>query len=240
MKSDQLYRGDRPKFNLARLKSGGEEFEVVVNPDLAMEFKAGKNISLAEVIHSDHIFSDAHKGLLASEHTLKNVFKTDNKNEIITAIIKKGEIQLTEEYREKQREQKLRWIVNTIHRNGIDPRTNLPHPPQRIENAIKEAKVHVDDHKRAEDQLQDILKGIRTILPIRFEIREIEAKIPAQFASKAHLIIKKYGTIIDDNWLNDGSLLSRIEIPAGLQQEFFDELNKLTHGNSETKITKTK
>ncbi len=235
-----MYKGERPSFNLARLKSGGEKFEIVINPDIAMEFRAGKNIALSDIIHSDKIFSDAHKGLLASEHTLKNVFKTDDKNEMIIAIIKKGEIQLTEEFREKQREQKLRWIINTIHRNAIDPRTNLPHPPQRIENAIAEAKVHINDSKRAEDQLQDILKGIRTVLPIRFEVREIQVKIPAQYASKSHPILKKYGTIIEDAWQNDGGLVSRIEVPAGLQQEFFDELNKLTHGNSETKITKTK
>ncbi|MBI2134026.1 ribosome assembly factor SBDS [Candidatus Woesearchaeota archaeon] len=240
MKGDQMYGGERPSFNIARLKTAGEKFEVAINPDAAMDLKAGKPMSMKDVILSDKIFSDAHKGLLASEHTLKNVFKTDNHDEMIAAIISKGEIQLTAEYRDKKREQKLNWIINTIHKNGIDPRTNLPHPPQRIANAIEEAKLHIDDHKRAEDQLNDIIKGIRPILPIRFEIREIEVKIPAQHASKSYSILKNHGTILEDSWQNDGSLSARIEVPAGLQQELFDQLNKLTHGSCETKIIKSK
>ncbi len=240
MKGDQLYRGERPTFNLARLKAGGEKFEVVVHPDAAMDYKAGKPIDLKDVILSEKIFADAHKGQLASEHIMKSVFKTDDTNEMLKQIIQKGEIQLTEEYRERIREQKRKWIVQTIHRNAIDPRTSLPHPPQRIENALIEAKVHIDEHKRAEDQIQDVLKAIRTVLPIRFETREIEIKIPSQHAAKAYSILKSHSTILNDEWQNDGSLISRIEIPAGMQQDLFDQLNKLTRGNCETKIVKTK
>jgi len=36
--------------------------------------------------------------------------------------------------------------------------------------------------------------------------------------------------------MNDGSWHAVVEIPAGLQNEFFDELNKETHGNIHTKI----
>ncbi len=240
MKGDQLYRGERPSFNVARLKAGGEKFEVVINPDTAIEFRAGRITDLKDVIHSDKIFSDAHKGQLASEHTVKNVFKTEDRTEVIKQIIRKGEIQLTSEYREKLREQKLRWIIQIIHRNGIDPRTGLPHPPQRIENALEQAKAKIDEHKRAEDQIQDILKKIRTVLPIRFETKEIEVIVPAQYASKAHQTIKGLGTVLKEEWQDDGSLISRIEIPAGMQQQFFDELNKQTHGNCETKTIKTK
>ena len=32
-----------------------------------------------------------------------------------------------------------------IHRNAVDPKTGLPHPPQRIESAMEEAKIHVDE-----------------------------------------------------------------------------------------------
>lgn len=238
MKGDQLYRGERPAINLARLKMGGEKFEVVIDPDAAMEFRAGKQMDIREVVHSEKIFSDAHKGLHVSEHTIRNVFKTDDSLEILKTIISRGEIQLTPEYREKLREQKLRSIIQTIHRNGVDPKTNLPHPPQRIANAMAEAKVHIDEHKRAEDQIQDVLRKIRTVLPIRFESRRVSVAIPVQYASKAHQTIRNYGTIIREEWQSDGSLTSVIELPAGLQQEFFDAINKLTHGHCETKILK--
>ncbi len=240
MKGDQMYREDKATFNIAWLKIGGEKFEVAIHPDAAVEYREGKRKDLKEALVSDHIFADAHKGLAASEHTMKAVFKTDSKDEILKTILMKGEIQLTSEYREKQREQKLKSLINIIHRNAIDPRTNMPHPPQRIENAMTEAKVHLDDHKKVEDQLQDVLKKIRTVLPLKFETRELSVRIPAQFAAKSFHILKGFGSILGEAWQNDGSLMAQLEMPAGMQQDFMDQLNKLTHGDCEIKIVRTR
>ncbi|MEO0249350.1 MAG: SBDS family ribosome assembly factor, partial [candidate division WOR-3 bacterium] len=46
--------------------------------------------------------------------------------------------------------------------------------------------------------------------------------------------LKSYG-IKKEQWLGDGSLIVLIEIPAGMQGEVFDKLNKLTSGHVETK-----
>ncbi len=239
-KGDQFYKSERPSFNVTRLKLGGEKFEVVVHPDAAMDFRAGRISELRDVIVSDKIFADAHKGLLASEHIMKSVFKTANRDEIVKAILTKGEVQLTSEYRDNLREQKRKWLVQLIHKNGVDPRTGLPHPPQRIENAMEEAKVHIDDSRKAEDQVQDVLKKLRVVLPIKFESRELQVKIPAQYAAKSYSVLKNYGSILRDEWQNDGGLVSTVEVAAGMQQEFFDELNRLTHGNCETKVVRAK
>ncbi|MBI2141905.1 hypothetical protein HYU15_00255 [Candidatus Woesearchaeota archaeon] len=141
-KGDQFYKSERPSFNVTRLKLGGEKFEVVVHPDAAMDFRAGRISELRDVIVSDKIFADAHKGLLASEHIMKSVFKTANRDEIVKAILTKGEVQLTSEYRDNLREQKRKWLVQLIHKNGVDPRTGLPHPPQRIENERRRPRQH--------------------------------------------------------------------------------------------------
>ncbi|MBI2142795.1 ribosome assembly factor SBDS, partial [Candidatus Woesearchaeota archaeon] len=39
-----------------------------------------------------------------------------------------------------------------------------------------------------------------------------------------------------DSWQNDGSLIAVVEVPAGLQQDLFSELNRLTHGDVESKV----
>ncbi len=226
--------------NLARFKFAGETFEVVVNADRAVEFRNGAGIDLKEILLAERIFSDAGKGMAASEASMKNAFGTADVREVAVQILKRGEIQLTAEYRQKLREEKKRRIIEIIHRNGVDPRTNLPHPPLRIENAMAEAKVSVDEHRRAEDQVQDILKKIRAVLPVKFEIREIAVRIPAEYAAKCYSILKNHGTIIKDEWQNDGSLISLVEMPAGLQQGFYDALNSATHGNAETKIVRTR
>ena len=39
-----------------------------------------------------------------------------------------------------------------------------------------------------------------------------------------------------DSWQNDGSLVAVVEVPAGMQQDLFSELNKLTRGAVESKV----
>ena len=229
------YGKENVHFNLARMKAGGETFEVIIHPDAAMAFRSGQG-DLADVLVYDRIFSDAKKGLAVSEHVMKTVFNTIDHKDVARQIVLKGEIQLTSEYREKLREEKRRAIVNYIHRMAIDPSTGFPHPPARIETAMAEAKVRVDEHQNAESQVPEIVKQLLPILPIKFEVRQVEIKVPVQFASKAHQILKRYCPLLKDQWQSDGSLLAVVEVPAGLQQELYGELNKLTHGAVESKL----
>ncbi|HLD97378.1 MAG TPA: SBDS family ribosome assembly factor, partial [Candidatus Nanoarchaeia archaeon] len=59
---------------------------------------------------------------------------------------------------------------------------------------------------------------------------------PANFAARAYPILKGYGTLQKDFWQNDGSLVAVVEVPAGMQQELYSELNKLTKGDVESKV----
>ena len=63
----QTYDHEKVSFNLARLKKGGEHFEIVVDPDLAVSFKEGQDIPIKDILKGEKIFSDAKKGQLASE-----------------------------------------------------------------------------------------------------------------------------------------------------------------------------
>lgn len=232
---------DKPKLslNLAKLKKSGENFEVIIDPEKIVEFK-NRKIEANEVLLYEKIFSDAKKGFEASSELIKNVFDTEDPLTIAKEILTNGEIQFTQEYREQKRKEKLNKIVDIIVRNAIDPRSGLPHPRGRIESAIEEARVKVDNFKDAEDQINDVIRKLKPILPIKFAIKEIEVKIPSQFAGKAYATVERFGKITKDNWLTDGSWLCTVEIPAGLQNEFFDSINKLTQGNIESKILSEK
>src|SRR3989338_11521432 len=107
---------------IARLKSNNQLFEILVDCDMALALKEGKNISLKDVLAADRIFSDAKKGLEASENAMKQIFGTNDAEEVAKTIIQKGEIQLTQEYREKLREEKRKQVITIIHRNGVDPK----------------------------------------------------------------------------------------------------------------------
>ena len=109
-----------------------------------------------------------------------------------------------------------------------------------IENAFEEAKVRLDEYKRPEDQVHDVLKQLQSILPIRFEIKDLEIHIPTQYAPKMYGTVANYGVIKKDEWQNDGSWLCVLEIPAGLQNDLIDDLNSKTHGNVQIKVIGTR
>jgi len=240
VKGQQTYDREKFSINLAKLKKGGENFEVAINSDNAIAFKQGKDMAIEDVITNEKIFTDAKNGLLASEKLMQQLFNTIDVKEVAKIIIKEGEIQLTTEYKQKLRDEKKKRIINFIHVNGVDPKTGLPHPVTRIENAFEEAKIHINEFKSEEKQIDEVLKKLRIILPIKFEVDEIELKIPAAYAAKMYSIVKGFSKIIKEDWLNDGSWKCVVEVTAGLKQDFFDKLNSMTHGEIETKILKTK
>lgn len=223
---------------IARLETHGERYEVLVDPDLALELKHGKEVDVAQVLAVDTIFKDSKKGDKASEERIKQLFGTSNPLEVAKIIIKKGEIQLTTEQRRKMQEDRKKQIVAIIARHAINPQTNAPHPPQRIEKAMEEARVHVDLSKTAEEQVQQVLKALRPIIPIRFEERTVAARIPAQYAAKAYSVVKSFGDIKKEEWQKDGSWIILMNLPAGVVDEFFEALNSLTKGEVGTKIIK--
>lgn len=225
---------------IARLKSHGLDFEILVDCTNALALKEGKEIGMGDVLAAMKIFSDSKKGLEASETAMKQVFQTVEVGEVARQIIQKGEIQLTAEYRDKLRENKKKQIINIIHMNGVDPVTHAPHPPQRIENALNEAKFHVDEYTSVQKQVQEAIKKLKPIIPIRFEVKEIAVKFPPEFGGKAYPVVSQFGKIIKDDWLSDGSWAVVVEMPGGLEEDFYDKINKLTSGNVESKVLKTK
>lgn len=225
---------------IARIKAAGENFEILVDCEKALQLRAGASVSLADVLASDKVFKDSSKGLRASGAAMLKAFSTEDTDEIAKQIIRKGEIQLTAEHRRKEHELKRRQILEIIHRNCVDPRTHLPHPLTRLENAFIEGKVKIDDHQPVEKQVQEIIRKLQPILPMKFEKKELAIKIAPQYVAKCHQPIRQYGTVLQEEWQNSGNLVVIVEIPAGLQNEFFDKLNALTKGDIEIKILGSK
>jgi len=221
---------------VARLKKGSKHYEVLVDPDGALEFKKGGNVKIEDVLAVEAVFEDSGRGDHASESDLTNAFQTDDVFEIAAYIIKHGELQLTKEQRKHILEEKTRQVISTIAQNAINPQTRAPHPPSRIEKAMEEAKVHIDPLKSVDEQVNIVMKAIRPIIPIRFEEVEIAVKIPSDYAAKSYGDIAKFGTMLRDSWQNDGSWVAVVKIPAGMQNDFYGLVNHLTKGDAETKL----
>ena len=223
---------------IARLESHGSSFEILVDPDLALEFKKGKEINIAEILATEEIFKDSKKGDRASKEHVKEVLGVDDALEAAKIIIRRGELQLTTEQRRKMLDDRRKQVIAIIAKNAINPQTKLPHPAARIERSMEEAKVRIDPTKAAEEQVPEVLKALRPIIPIRFEKREVAVKVPPQHAGKAVGVVKAYGDVKKEEWQKDGSWICLLELPAGIVEEFFDKLNQITHGDVQSKILK--
>ncbi len=222
---------------LARLSRDGHEFEVLVDPDLALRFKKGGDVGIENVLAAQGVFSDAKRGERIPDETLEHVFKTTDIFKIAASIIKHGELQLTTEQRRHFVEEKRKRIASIISKQGMDPKTKLPHPPNRIMNAMEEARVTVDPFKPAKDQVNAALAKIREVLPISLELIDIGLKVPIELAGKASSEVRKIAPVKSEEWKND-SWFAIMQIPAGMQSEIYETLNHITAGRAEVKILK--
>ncbi len=218
-------------FTLARLKKAGKTFEISIDPEAALRFKRGQMQDVREALLADHIFTDAKKGLLASQQELQQFFGSSEPEKVAAIIIKDGEIQETAEQRQRERQQREKKLIYLISRNAADPRTGLPHPPERIKAALEQGKLHLEEHRPVEEQFDEMVRKLRPILPIKLEQKKVTVTIPAQYAGRLYGEVSRLAAILRQDWQSDGSWKAVVELPAGLYQEFLDKLNSMTHGS---------
>jgi len=224
---------ERISLSIARMTKGGETFEIVLkDPDKALEFRQGKEIDPREWLEAFDVWSDAKKGEKQSSGKMKQWLGTDDPVEAAKIILRKGEFHPTEEQRKRMAEAKRKKILEYIHANAADPRTGAPHPLQRLELAFEQAKVHIDAYQPVEAQIDSILKQLRPIIPLSFEKASFTVILPAQHSGTAYSALKKKYSLMDEEWMNDGSVKFKMECPAGLKTEIWALINKLTAGSA--------
>ena len=228
----------KDKSVVARLSVHGEHFEILVDPDLAWDFKNGKEVNFKDLLVSEIVYKDARKGDKASDESLIKNFGTADLKTVASAIIKRGELQLTTEQRRQMVENKRKQIVAFIARNCVDPQTGSPHPPLRIENAMENVRVNIDPFRPVEEQAQEVIRALRTTLPLKISQVSILVQAGRENAGKVKNYLSKTGNVVKSDWLSDGSWKGEVVIPAGMQQTIIDRLNELTRGNIEVNIIK--
>jgi len=223
---------------LATYEREGKRFELYVDPDAAYSYLEGQKKDLKNILVAEEIYEDAKKGERAKAADVQKMFGTTDIMAVLEYILKHGEVQLTTEQRRKKLEEKRKQILAILLRESMDPRTNTPHTPTRLENAFEEARITVDPFKDAREQLPDVIKKLRPLIPLKFEKVRIAVKIPAAFAHRAYGTLKGWG-MKQEEWAKNGDLICVVEIFGGEQGDFYDKLNKMTAGQVETRVVGT-
>lgn len=213
------------------------KFEILVKPDPALDYRTGKKVPVSAVLVSDEIYADSGKGTRASEENLQKAFGTTDTAAAIIIILEKGQLNLTTEQRRRMTEAKRLQIVERISKTYVDPRTHLPHPPLRIQQAIRDARVTIDPQKSAEGQIPEVVEKLRAIIPLKTEGATLQVTIPAQFAAQSYSVLKSLGTLSSPDWQSNGSLKAILEISAASRQTVIDRLNQITRGTATVEVS---
>lgn len=215
---------------VAKIVKDGKHFEILVDSDIAYDLKENKTVSISKMLAISQIFSDAKKGMKSSPSDLEKYFHTQEAEKIATTIVKEGDLQLTTDFRRRKVDEKRKQLVALIARAAIDPRSKLPHPPERIENAMEEARVNIDPFRPAETQMADVVKAIKAVLPLAFDEIEVTAEVSAKYSTKVYGALKEYGSFTEQ-WAGD-KLIIKVKMPAALKEQFFRRINGLTEGTA--------
>jgi ribosome maturation protein SDO1 len=209
----------------ARIKAKGKHFEIFVDLDEALKVKNGTG-NVQSALQSQNIFYDIKKGTIASQQDLRDAFGTTDLYEIAKQIMTKGEVQKTQEFRDEEREKKIRQVVAIILKNATDQH-GRPYTEERLKAAMNE--IHYNfDNRPAEKQMADVLTKLKDVIPIKIETKRIRITIPAIYTGHVYGLLQEYKE--SEEWLSNGNLQAVVAIPAGLTIDFFDKLNSATHG----------
>jgi len=221
---------------IARYETGGNRFEILIDPKAAQKYSEGDEIDWEDAIAADGIWSDSSKGERTPDILVNNTFETTDLIDIYKRILTEGTIQLTSQQRKEMVEQKRKQIVAHIVANAMNPQTGGPHPPQRIENAIDEVRYSVDPMENMDKQIEKIIKSIKTLIPISFEKIRVAVKIKAIHVGKCYGQITSLSKIESEEYQKDGSWIGMLEMSAASFAKLEDALGSLTKGTAETKM----
>ena len=151
--------------------------------------------------------------------------------------MKKGELNLTTEQRRKMTTEKRKQLVTFIAKTYVDPRSHLPHPPLRIEQAMNDGRISIDPFKNVDEQVKDIVEKLRPIIPLKSENIILSITIPAQFVAQSYTVLKSTGTLKKEEWQTNGSLKAILEIPAAARPNVIDRLGSITKGTATVEVS---
>ena len=221
---------------VARLESHGERFEILIDPAAMDQLKQGRQVDLSRYLAVEEVFKDARRGERPADSAVREAFGTDDIGEIARRIVEKSEVQMTAEQRRELLDTKRRRIVAYIAANAIDPQTRLPHPPKRIEIALKEGKFRVDPFKPFDREVEEAMRVLRPLMPIRFERSRVAIRIRGEDYGRCYDDLARYGVVEREEWTADGHWIGVMEIPAGTIAELTERLRQRTRGEASVKM----
>jgi len=216
---------------LARYEYGGKRYEILIDPTLVDAYRNdAQSVDLDDLLATDEVWHDARAGDRPTSDDLHSAFGTADLADCVSKIMNKGSIQLTTAQRKKRIIAIRTAIIHRISSTAIDPRSKMPHPPSRIETALEESRYSIDPFLSIDRQVNDAIKLMRPIIPLKFATARLAFRIPGVEYSAVQSILREL--IIKDEWLSNGDWACVVDVPAGSKIDLMGEIAKRSKGSA--------
>jgi len=114
----------------------------------------------------------------------------------------------------------------------MDPKTKLPHPPERVEACMKECHIKIDAKKDAKKQAEEAIKSMSMKLAFTKQVAMIvRLFIKHSYLGQCNNIIHSAGNVIDQDWKSrpEGCVFV-LELSRAEMDRLTDTLRKPTNG----------
>ena len=217
---------------LARFEKGGSRYEILVDPDLVESWKEDSDsVNLTDLLAIDEVWSDAKAGDRPTSEALERAFGSTDLATCVDRILRDGSIQLTTAQRRHMVDERMKQIISEIAMTATDPKTKLPHPKTRIENALQEARFKPDPFLSVERQVQDAVDILKPIIPLQFITIKLAFKVPGKDYGGVSNLLRD--SMQKEQWLSDGSWACVVEVPGGMKNEI---ISRVANRSSEVEV----
>ncbi|XP_020914822.1 ribosome maturation protein SBDS-like [Exaiptasia diaphana] len=197
---------------VVRLKSCGKRFEIACYKNKVMSWRNNVEKDLDEVLQTDTIFTNVSKGQVAKNEDLKKAFGTENKTEICTKILSKGELQVSEKERNQQLESSFREIATVVADKCVNPETKRPYPVGVIERAMKDIHYSVIPTRSTKQQALEVIRQLKETMPIERAQMRLKLILPSKDAKRIKEKLKPLLSTIDsEDWDMDLEIVCLVD-----------------------------
>jgi ribosome maturation protein SDO1 len=119
-----------------RIKRGKKRFEIPCYKNKVLEYRAGNEKDLDNVLQIPNVFLNVSKGQVAPNEDLEKAFPGKSRDEIVLEILKKGELQVGEKERAAGLENVKREVVEWVAGRVVDPKTKRVYTTGMVEKAL--------------------------------------------------------------------------------------------------------
>ena len=174
------------------MNKGGKRFEIACYRNKVVDWRAGLELDLSEVLQTDRVFTNVSKGEFAKSKDLQKVFGSKDEEVISKLILEKGQLQVSDKERNQQLEKTTAQIAEWISKNCVHPTSQRPYTISQIKHCMQQANFSVHPTKPLKRQYLDCVKLLQTVIPIQRAKMELLVVVPQSYKSQVESLMEEH------------------------------------------------